>query len=60
LENFIPLKKDPYKIKSIFKYGLDWLKNVLVNASIKLKKFRILVQLLKNSFLRCEKLDVVE
>ena len=49
-----------YRIKSVFKYGLEWLKNVLVNARIKNKEFLILIGLLKNSFLRGYGVGVVE
>lgn len=54
LDKPIVLKKEPYRIKSIFKYGLEWLKNVLLNVSLKKQEFAILIGLLKNAFFRRE------
>jgi len=51
---------EPYRIESIFKYGLKWLKNILVNARVKKDEFLILIGLLKNSFLRMGYWGVVE
>ncbi|CAA6814165.1 MAG: Unknown protein, partial [uncultured Sulfurovum sp.] len=35
-------------------YGLEWLKNVLVNVSLKKQEFHILIGLLKRAFFKNE------
>ena len=52
--------KRNYHIKSIFKHGLEWLKNVLVNIRQKRKEFFVLLRLLRESFKKVRSYCVVE
>ena len=49
-----------YKVKSLFKHGLEWLKNVLVNSKLKKKEFSVLMKLLRCSFQKIRLNCVVE
>jgi len=52
--------QDLQKIKSLFKHGLEWLKNVLVNSTIKKQEFFVLLHLLKSTFAKARVNCVVE
>lgn len=56
----IALKKSPNlktcPIKSLFKHGLEWLKNVLVNSRLKKKEFSVLPRLFSKSFAKIHRL----